>query len=253
MYWQLLPVNATEAASGYSPYSAFSSMAGNTLLISPDDLVKDGLLTQAEIARNYLPETNAVDFDGALALKKTLFELAFNRFNVSANETLRFAFNQFKELESNWLNDFALYEVLKLHHGGKPWYQWDTPLKLRQEKAVSKFSDMHEWEIERSKWLQFIFCRQWSALKTYGNKLGLRFFGDLPFYISYDSADVWTHPEIFKLDEQKNILSSAGVPPDYFNADGQLWGMPVYRWDVLKETGYAWWVQRMKKTERFLM
>jgi malto-oligosyltrehalose synthase len=250
-YWQLLPVNPTEAASGYSPYSAFSSMAGNTLLISPDDLVKDGLLTQTEVAGNYLPETNAVDFDGALTLKKMLFDIAFNRFNVSANETLCSAFNLFKEIESEWLNDFALYEVLKLHHGGKPWYEWDASQKLRQEKAISKFIAKHEWEIERSKWLQFIFCRQWSALKAYGNKLGLQFFGDMPFYVSYDSADVWTHPEIFKLDEQKNILSSAGVPPDYFNANGQLWGMPVYRWDVLKKVDYAWWVQRMKKNRAF--
>jgi malto-oligosyltrehalose synthase/4-alpha-glucanotransferase len=250
-YWQLLPVNPTESASGYSPYSAYSGMAGHTLLISPDDLMKEGLLTQAELEGNDLTETNAVDFDGALTLKTKMFDLAFNRFNTSASETLRSAFYHFKDIDSAWLYDCSLYEVLKLHHGGKPWYEWDVPLKLRQKHEISQYISAHEREIERSKWLQFVFCRQWSALKAHGNALGLHFFGDLPFYISYDSADVWTHPDIFKLDEQKNMLSSAGVPPDYFNADGQLWGMPVYRWEVLKNSGYAWWVQRMKKNRAF--
>jgi malto-oligosyltrehalose synthase/4-alpha-glucanotransferase len=250
-YWQLLPVNPTGSSAGYSPYSACSSLAGYTLLISPDELVKEGLLETNDL-RPYTPQVKGtVDFEGANAVKQAMFKIAFTRFNALENEDLQAQFNKFKKAEKEWLDDFALFEVLKAHHQGRPWYQWSEPWKLRKKTALNQFSLEHRTEIEYSKWLQFVFFRQWATLKSYSNHLGLRLFGDLPFYVSYDSADVWTNPTIFSLDEEHNMLASGGVPPDYFNADGQLWGMPVYRWDVLKKSGYAWWVQRMKKNRAF--
>ncbi|MEZ2335307.1 malto-oligosyltrehalose synthase [Mucilaginibacter sp. RCC_168] len=250
-YWQVLPVNPTVEAAGYSPYSASSSMAGNTLLISPDDLVDDGLLDADEVFRYYLPETNTVNFEGAQAVKTKLFDIAYHHFTKSASADDLLGFDRFKAKESFWLDDFALYETLKLHYKGKPWYTWDEAFKRRDKQALASFGKANQIEIDFIKWLQFKFFSQWTKLKIYSNQRGVRFLGDMPFYVSYDSVDVWTHPEIFSLDKNKNMAGIAGVPPDYFNANGQLWDMPVYRWDKLESTGYSWWIDRMKKNREF--
>jgi 4-alpha-glucanotransferase len=162
---------------------------------------------------------------------------------------LHYQFQQFCESESSWLNDFALFMVIKKENGRKPWFQWDEEYKLRRPKAMEEYIQTHSDEINKVKWIQFIFSKQWKELKDYCNNLGIQLIGDLPFYVSYDSSDAWSHKEIFAIDEHGNRTGMAGVPPDTFSTDGQLWGMPVFKWDVLKERGYDWWIERIKKNK----
>ena len=248
-YWQVLPVNPTEAAASYSPYSAFSAMAGNIMLISPDDLVRDGFLNYREVAKYQMPATNTVCYQETWALKSDLFETAFRHFTDS--ELFKPDYDLFVQNERRWLDDFALYDVLKRHHNGLPWYKWPSNFKHRERKALADFSRQHSRELDKARWLQFIFFRQWTELKANINKSGITFMGDLPFYVSYDSVDVWANPQLFDLDADKNIAGVAGVPPDYFNSNGQLWSMPVYQWEAHKATGYSWWINRMKRNAEF--
>jgi malto-oligosyltrehalose synthase/4-alpha-glucanotransferase len=244
-YWQMLPVNPVDKGAGYSPYSANSSVAGNTLLISPELLVTDGWLSTGDIADIDLPSTNRANFDSAVVLKAKLLNKAYQNF-VKAGASQQ-DFEEFRIKEASWLDDFALYQVLKQINKNKPWYQWSKALKSREESALNKVSKQNSEAIDKEKWLQYIFSKQWAQLKAYAEKKGVILFGDMPFYISYDSVDVWSHPELFKLGKQLNIEGIAGVPPDYFSAEGQLWGMPVYNWDVLKQNNYSWWLQRILK------
>ena len=246
-YWQILPINPIEEGQGYSPYSSTSSRAGNTLLISPEALVADGLLNAAELSLYHLPSTDKADFAKAEKIKVKLFTKAWNNYKAIKNESLQEAFRLFSTKEAQWLEDYALYMLLKKEHNGLPWYQWKVAYKQRDEIALQVLATEHKDELEKIKFLQFIFSKQWHELKEYVNKLNLQFFGDLPFYVSYDSADVWANKEIFKLDEEGNMAGIAGVPPDAFSDDGQFWGMPVFRWDVLKQQGYEWWIERIRK------
>lgn len=246
-YWQLLPLNPTELGQGHSPYSSISSMAGNTLLLSPELLAQDGLLDAGELQHHHLPQQDKADYAGAEKVKEKLFEKAWSNFRQGKSATLQRQFRQFCRQEAYWLHDFALYVVLKQQHEDKAWFQWPEKFKLRQQDALEQFTDKYIHTLDKVKWLQFLFTKQWKELKTYCNNRSIQLFGDLPFYISYDSADVWSHPDIFSLDEKGNMIGVCGVPPDYFTEDGQLWGMPVFRWKVLKEQGYAWWVQRIRK------
>jgi malto-oligosyltrehalose synthase/4-alpha-glucanotransferase len=250
-YWQMLPVNPTSAAAGHSPYSAFSSLAGNTLLISPDELANDGFLTEQEIAECRRPGKTRINYARAAAIKRFLLDIAYRRFNQNASGQLKYAYEKFKIKEQSWLQDFALYEAVKAYHGGIPWNEWAGAFKCREPETLRIFRDEHHQELDKSMWMQFIFSRQWQALKAFGHQNGILFFGDLPFYISYDSVDVWTYPNLFKLDDHKAMAGVAGVPPDYFNAAGQLWNMPVYSWTGHKTTGYAWWLTRIKKNMEF--
>lgn len=246
-YWQLLPINPTEAGQGHSPYSAISSKAGNTLLISPELLAKEKLLDFTELKQYHLPPEAKVDYAKAEEKKQNLFDQAYNNF-VSGNfDQLKKEFAQFCTKEKNWLDDFAIYAVLKKQNGGKPWYEWENDFKQRSEEVLQNFVEEHEEEVNKTKWLQFIFFRQWKNMKEYCNNMNIQLIGDMPFYVSYDSADVWANREIFALDENGNRTGMAGVPPDAFSADGQLWGMPVFKWDVLKERNYDWWIERLKK------
>ncbi|MCC8407553.1 malto-oligosyltrehalose synthase [Mucilaginibacter sp. UR6-1] len=245
-YWQLLPLSPTEMLDAHSPYSSFSSMAGNTLLISPELLAADGLLTAADLKDNALPSKIEVDYAGAERVKTHLFNIAWANFKKGSN-VLQDDFNAFCLGQAAWLNDFALYVVIKHHHAGKPWFEWHTDYMQRNDKSLKGFARKYADEITKIKWLQFIFARQWNGLRSYCNDLGIKLFGDLPFYVSYDSADVWANREIFSLNAEGKMQGVAGVPPDYFNADGQLWGMPVFCWNKLKQTNYKWWVDRVKK------
>jgi 4-alpha-glucanotransferase len=139
--------------------------------------------------------------------------------------------------------------VLKSKYNHSPWHEWPRQFKLRDKTAIAEFTTDHHLEIEQVKWLQYIFSKQWSALRSFTNQSGIRLIGDLPFYVSYDSADVWMYPNIFKLDEDRNMLAVAGVPPDYFNANSQLWGMPVYNWQAMENDGYQWWIARIKRNQ----
>ncbi len=246
-YWQVLPVNPISATNGYSPYSSISGMAGNTLLISPDELVREGLLTAADIKDHQQASTAKADYATAEQIKDRLSDIAFQHFLDNEYERPDETFNSFCERESYWLDDFAWFSVLKDQHDGHAWYQWPILYKNRDTATLQLFEESNRKAIKKVKWLQYIFFQQWYGLKQYCNSHGVQLFGDLPFYVSYDSADVWANRQFFALDETGEILGVAGVPPDYFSEDGQLWGMPVYNWDRLKDTGYAWWVQRLRK------
>ncbi len=244
--WQLLPLNPTEAEQSYSPYSSLSSVAGNAMLISPQLLQKEGLLDKHELKKLQLICTEKVNFAEARQVKDLLFEQAYENFCNGDFAQLEQEFNNFTVKEAFWLDDFALYITLK-NQQHKAWFDWPDEFKKRDKKALQAFAASSQNFIRKEKWLQFIFFRQWHALKIYCHKRSIKLLGDLPFYISYDSADVWANPQLFSLDKNSRMIGVAGVPPDYFNAEGQLWGMPVFRWDDLKKTNYDWWLQRIRK------
>ncbi|WP_100340702.1 malto-oligosyltrehalose synthase [Mucilaginibacter auburnensis] len=245
-YWQMLPVNPVDKGAGYSPYSATSSIAGNTLLISPELMVTDGWLGKSDIEGINLPSTSRADLYSAMEIKTALFDKAWRKF-IEAAPSKKKDFEAFKLKEDWWLDDFALYQVSKQNNKDKPWYEWPKPIRNREVSALEKTKKQNATAIEKEKWLQYLFSQQWQSLKNYADKKGVVLFGDMPFYISYDSVDVWSNPELFKLDKEGRIQGVAGVPPDYFSAEGQLWGMPVYHWDILKEQKYKWWLQRIRK------
>jgi 4-alpha-glucanotransferase len=244
-FWQILPLNPTERIYGNSPYHSISAFAGNPLLISPDLLVKDGFLTSTDCEPVPKGPTGRVDYDIVVPYKKRLFTIAYDRFAKAKGHE---EYKRFCSQNASWLEDFALFVALKEHFNGKAWNQWPPEVRDRQPEALLEVREKLHDTIEREKFLQYLFYRQWSALKQYCNEKGVRIIGDIPIYVDYDSADVWTHPEIFKLNAEGKPEAVAGVPPDYFSATGQLWGNPVYRWDVLKERKFDWWIQRMGHT-----
>ena len=244
-YWQLLPLNPIEAGQGNSPYSSISSKAGNPLFISPELLIQDNLLTRSDLQNFYLNNEAKVNFKEAERMKEELLRIAYDRYQ-HIESSLHDHYKKFTEQEADWLDNFSLYITLKKVHEGKPWFQWPDELKLRDPNALEEFSKNNQEAIDKVKWVQFIFFRQWRSLKSYCNKLGIQLIGDLPFYVSYDSSDVWSHRELFALDELGNRTGIGGVPPDAFSAEGQLWGMPVFRWDKLKEQNYQWWIKRIR-------
>src|SRR5690606_6120631 len=187
-----------------------------------------------------------INYDAAEAVRKAIFGEAWHRI-LQGEATLPAELIDFCQREKHWLPDFAMYSVLKERHGNAPWYDWPEEYKMRDPEALLKFTTANQSSITMVQWLQFIFFDQWKRLKKYANVRGVELFGDLPFYVNYDSADVWANREIFSLDADGKMEGVAGVPPDYFNEDGQLWGMPVFKWDKLKKTGYKWWIQRIKK------
>ena len=241
-YWQILPLTPIDSAQSFSPYSSVSSMAGNVWLISPDRLYEEGYLAKDDLTE-LKSDSEKVNYAKAIQLKSRLLAKAFKNFKSQRKA----AFEAFCDREAYWLDDYALYMALKSAHKNSPWYEWPEPYKLRNLKSLLKFSAESQAEISYVKWLQFIFFQQWKDLKRYCNDLNIQILGDLPFYVSYDSVDVWSRQEIFKLNKNGSMAGVAGVPPDYFNEDGQLWGMPVYRWDVLKDQGYDWWLRRIRK------
>lgn len=250
-YWQLLPLNPVEKEQGYSPYSSVSSRAGNTLFISPELLADEGLLQPADLDAYRLPCNEQADLEGAEAARKVLLDKAWQTFHENPSPDMNAAFRAFCAAEKEWLDDYALYVVLKAAQD-KPWHQWEEALRLRKPEALEKIRKENTSGLEKVRWLQFIFSRQWQALKQYANERGVQLIGDLPFYVSHDSADVWANPHLFSLDATGQVSGTAGVPPDAFSEDGQLWGMPVYNWEALKAENYAWWIARLKKnTELF--
>jgi 4-alpha-glucanotransferase len=246
-YWQLLPLNPTEQGQGHSPYSSISSRAGNTLLISPQLLANDDLLNEEELQHYHLPQEGKTNYAEVERIKLEIFEKAWQNFRQGKVQRLEAGFKRFCEKEAYWLEDFAIYMSLKQQHAYQPWFNWPEEFKLRNKKALKRLISENEDAMDKVKFLQFIFLKQWEELRSYCNNLNIKLFGDLPFYVSYDSVDVWSHRELFSLDEKGKMIGVAGVPPDAFSKDGQLWGMPVFLWDVLRETGYEWWIERLKK------
>lgn len=245
--WQLLPLTPVTKESDYSPYSSHAAMACNPLYISLEMLADDGLLDHTELKKAVLKPSTKIDYTAAENIKCQFLDKAWRNFLHHASPSQKKDLENFIQQQSDWLDDFARYEIIKKRHDNKPWYAWPLELKTRDKKALKEFSAQHADALIKIKWEQFTALQQWKLLKEYCNNLSLQLMGDLPFYVNYDSADVWSHPEIFSLAEDGSIRGMAGVPPDYFNAAGQLWGMPVFRWDVLKKQDYHWWIDRLKK------
>ena len=237
--WQVLPMGPT--GYGESPYQATSVFAGNPLLISLDRLAEEGLLVLRDEDR-FVPENpEEVDYEQVRRHKMKLLHDAFYR----SEATLKKEMHAFEE-KNPWARDFAMFTAIKAHYNGQMWTQWpDRGLRFRHKEALKKAGIELNEEIHFHLWCQTVFARQWKALKDYCNSLGSSLFGDMPIYVAEDSADTWTHPEVFQLDRNREPKRVAGVPPDYFSADGQLWGNPLYRWDRLRQHGYDWWVDRM--------
>lgn len=246
-YWQLLPLNPAGALEHYSPYSAYSAFAGNPLYISPELLASEGLLSTQELREGLLPNQGVVDYPQAEDTKRKLLHQAFGRFASNKRSAIYGDFMRFVQEEKDWLHDFALYLAIKKSQHGKPWYQWPKALRLRQKHSLDAIGEKHKATLLEIKWQQFQFFRQWRRLSEHCHALGVQLFGDLPIYVNYDSVDVWANRQLFQLDKEGQLVGVAGVPPDYFNADGQLWGMPVFNWAAHEQRGYAWWIERIKK------
>ncbi len=242
-FWQILPLNPTDPALGNSPYYSPSAFANNTMFISPAFLIKNGLLEKTDI--EHLPpfQNERVNYYEAAAYKKKLFHKAYERFKINNNKS---EYEKFCSGNSYWLEDFTLFVVLKKHFHGKVWSEWIPEIRDRKQETLQMLKKQHQEKIELEKFLQYLFSQQWSSLKNYCNRRDIQIIGDMPIYVCYDSADVWANPDLFKLNENKHPAFVAGVPPDYFSKTGQLWGNPVYQWKRLKETGYNWWIQRIK-------
>lgn len=246
--WQVLPLNVP--GYGNSPYGCLSSYAGNPLLISPDRLVSDGLLP--EDALEDLPALPAgfVDFDRVAALKHGLLRQSYEHFAEHGSDDHRQALVSFSR-DNLWLPEWALYAALKELHGGESWTAWSEPLAARERDAIADARlDLAE-EIRFHEYVQWLFFGQWAAVREAAASRGIRIMGDLPIYVAGDSADVWANRRLFQLDEHGEPSVVAGVPPDYFSATGQRWGNPLYRWDVLRDTNYRWWVSRFRAALRF--
>ena len=241
-YWQILPLHPTDEIYGNSPYSSISAMACNPLLISPEYLIRDGYLKNRDIVS--LPRFSdvRVDYPSVIAHKKRLFHLAFGRFKKTVDKK---EYERFCGENADWLDDFSLFAALREHYGGHSWDRWPPSIRDRQPGAIAKIQRQLYDCIEKEKFLQYIFFRQWFSLKECCHTCGIQVIGDIPIYVAYDSADVWAQPELFKLDDTKRPITVSGVPPDFFSKTGQIWGNPVYRWDVLRGRRYDWWVQRL--------
>jgi 4-alpha-glucanotransferase len=246
--WQVLPLGPT--GYGDSPYQCLSAFAGNPRLISLERLVGGGLLAEDDLAgAPEFPQREA-DFAAALAFKAPLLRKAFERFRSGADAESRGAFDAFCREEASWLDDFALFMAVKAAHEERAWTEWPPDIRAREPAAMERWRSREAEAIGRTKFEQHVFFAQWEALRAAGHAQGLRFFGDVPIFVAHDSADVWAHPELFRLLEDGRPEVVAGVPPDYFSATGQLWGNPLYRWDVMAKGGYRWWISRLQAALR---
>jgi 4-alpha-glucanotransferase len=244
--WQILPLGPT--GYGNSPYMCYSALAGNPLLISPEKLIEAGWLSEEDLVN--LPDfpVDRVDYDLVIATKIPLLKQAAQNFKAKAKKTDLLEYQTFCQ-QQTWLDDYALFMALKDANEGESWHLWESDIAQRQTEAMQKWTIELSEEIYYHKFAQYIFFSQWQALKEYANENDIKIFGDIPIYVSHDSADVWSQPEIFCLDEETGeVEQMAGVPPDYFSATGQLWGNPVYNWEKLEKTNFRWWIDRVKAT-----
>jgi 4-alpha-glucanotransferase len=244
--WQVLPLGPV--GFGASPYSATSTFAGNPLLISPEPLLEYGLLDEADLAPlTELPDDH-VDYERVEPRKKAVLRTAFERYEADRSGVSEAELAQFRQDHASWLDDYALYAALTDAHDGAPWYEWADPLAHRDPAALDRARAEHAEAIRMHVFWQYLFHRQWRALQSYCHTRDIRLFGDLPIYVARDSADVWANQELFRLDADGSPSVVAGVPPDYFSPEGQRWGNPIYRWDRMRDNGYRWWTNRMRRT-----
>ncbi len=240
-YWQILPVTPTDFVN--SPYASPSAFAGNTLLIDLDDLAKSGLISDETLSDGKTCKGN--DYAFAAEHKETALREAYHNF-IKYNPPLDYA--DFCDSNAYWLDDYALFCALKKHFGGKSWSEWDDEtVRMRQSAALERYADMLSDEVDYYVFCQYVFATQWAKFRDKLANNGIKLLGDIPIYVSYDSADVWAHPELFQLTDDRRPSWVAGVPPDYFSADGQLWGNPLYDWKAMKADNYDWWHKRVAK------
>jgi 4-alpha-glucanotransferase len=242
-WWQMLPLGPT--GYGDSPYQSLSSFAGNGLLISPDWLIGDELLRAVDCQGRSFPQ-NKVDYKAVIPFKHGLFEKAWANFSAGARADLRPAYEQFIDDQAHWLEEYALFRALKVKFGGTYYLEWPVELVERRAAALDQARRELKNQIDQVRFAQFLLFRQGERLKAYAHRKGISLIGDLPFFVSPDSSDVWAHPELFLLDEQHRPRVVAGVPPDYFSALGQLWGNPIYDWDALQQSGFSWCISRLR-------
>ncbi len=242
-WWQGLPVGPT--GWGDSPYQALSSFAGNGLLLSPDGLVEDGLIRARDCDEQYFPALS-VHYESVIPSKRRLLETAWRAFRAGVRTDLKGPFEEFCHRQAAWLEDYALFRALKERFGGAYYLTWPREFVERRPAALAAAARDAAAEMDQVRFAQFLLSRQAAALKAHASERGVRLIGDLPFFVSPDSSDVWARPEIFLLDPERRPRALAGVPPDAFSADGQLWGNPVYDWDALRATGYRWWIERIR-------
>jgi 4-alpha-glucanotransferase len=247
--WQFLPLGPT--AYGDSPYQPLSAFAGNANLIGLNPLLRLGLLHEGELRELADLPREYVDFGRLIPLKRALLTRAAERFHAREGGGLRAEYEEFLHANAaRWLDDYALFRVLKTAHDQRPWTEWEQAYVHRDADALARVRDEFHATIERSRITQFLFDRQWRALKAYASERGICLFGDMPIYIALDSADAWAHPEMLLLDRDGRPSAVAGVPPDYFSEDGQLWGNPLYDWAYHERTDFRWWVERVRHAAR---
>ena len=245
--WQFLPLGPT--AYGDSPYQPLSTFAGNEMLIDVAELLELGLLDQGEVADLTALPGHYVDYGALIPAKNRLLKVAAGRFASTVPDAHRASCQAFIETHDRaWLHDYTLFRILKTRHGERPWPEWQPEFTRRDPQALAALEAEAADEIEAIKVIQFLFFDQWRRLRDYANSRGIRLFGDIPIYIALDSADAWANPEILRIDEDGNPSYVAGVPPDYFSEDGQLWGNPLYDWQHHADTGYRWWIDRVRAT-----
>ena len=242
--WQILPLGPT--GYGDSPYQSFSTFAGNPYFIDLEKLIEEKLVTQAECdALDWGGSERYVDYEKMFTSRFAILRKAYSRALRKGLLTDK-AFMSFCRKNKSWLDDYALYMAVKNHYEGKSYLLWDDDIRLREKKAVKRYSELLKDETDFYRFQQFKFDEQWKALKKYANENGIMIIGDIPIYVAPDGADTWSEPELFQLDEKGYPTAVAGCPPDAFTADGQLWGNPLYDWDYHKKTGYKWWMKRLK-------
>src|SRR5919197_2981324 len=247
-YWQIMPLGPT--GYGDSPYSSFSAFAGNTLLVSPEKLFEDGLLSDADIESAPDLPAERVDDGSVIEYKRGLLEKAFQNFKARMNgdEGVRRDYDGFQQFASAWLEDYALFAALKDEHAGAEWNKWPAGLAKREPAALEGARRRVGERIYAHKFFQYAFFQQWLKLRRYANGRGVRVVGDTPIFVAHNSADVWSQPHLFKLDDDGGPSVVAGVPPDAFSETGQLWGNPIYNWDRMRDDGFAWWADRVRET-----
>jgi 4-alpha-glucanotransferase len=248
-WWQILPLGPT--GFGDSPYQCFSAFAGNPYLISPQFLVQDGILNHGDLEGIRFTAAT-VDYGPVIAFKNRMLARAWETFQAGRGGALHAAFEEYAKKQAAWLEDYALFMALKEAQGGKSWQDWPAQLRRHEPAALANARRELANSIGSHKFRQFLFNRQWQNVKKYAHERGIRIIGDIPIFVSSDSADVWANPQYFMLDAERKPTVVAGVPPDYFSATGQLWGNPLYNWDAVRGSDFAWWIARLRTTLEFV-
>lgn len=243
--WQILPLNPVGKGSSYSPYSTTSAFAGNILLTDPEWLLDARLITEENLDSVKFTRSDRADFIKAEEFRINLLNEAYENFRDHSKKYLTEKFKSFCTTEQYWLDDFALYNCLKREFNEKPWYKWPPKIRNRDAKEIRRYKKKFHYELDRESFYQFIFFLQWKRVKNYATVKGIKIIGDMSFYVSYDSVDVWSNPDVFKLSSDKKMLGIGGAPPDYFSKTGQFWNMPVYNWENIKKDDYSWWKKRI--------